>query len=81
MSTVGLICQTESRECFLLQPLIEEQMSHIAIDSRAKRVAMSMVGSIAIASQCLRGITLLKEMLCLVIGMASLAVARAACQQ
>jgi hypothetical protein len=42
---------------------------------------MGMIGCIAIASQCLRGIALLKEMPCLVIGMASLTVARAASQQ
>ena len=81
LSAVCLICQAESGECVLLQPLIEEQMPHIAIDGSAKRVATSMVGSIAIVSQCLRGIALLKEILCLVIGLASLTVARAACQQ
>ena len=57
-TAIHLVCLAEGHKRILLQSLLKQQMSHLAMDSHEQRVGTGVVGSHAEALERLRGVTL-----------------------
>ena len=60
-TAIHLVCLAEGYKRILLQSLLKQQMSHLAMDNHEQRVGTGVVGSHAEALERLRGVTLVGQ--------------------